>query len=153
MSEYIAIGSQAPDFTLPNKDGKDISLSDFKGKKVVLYFYPKDSTPGCTTEACDFRDKLGDFSDKNVVILGVSKDSAKSHTNFTDKYNLPFDLLSDKDGLVCEQYGIWQLKKNYGREYMGIVRTTYVINEDGIVDKVYKVTRVKGHVEKVLEEI
>lgn len=153
MSEYIAIGEQAPDFTLPNKDGKDISLSDFRGKKVVLYFYPKDSTPGCTTEACDFRDKVKDFSDKHVVILGVSKDSAKSHTNFAAKYELPFELLSDTEGEVCEAYGIWQLKKNYGKEYMGIVRSTYVIDEEGIVEKVYKVSRVKGHVEKVLEEI
>ncbi len=153
MSEYIAIGEKAPAFTLPNKDGKDISLSDFLGKKVVLYFYPKDSTPGCTTEACDFRDHMKDFSDKNVVILGVSKDSAKSHTNFTAKYQLPFELLSDSDGQVCEAYGIWQLKKNYGKEYMGIVRTTYVVDEEGIVEKVYKVSKVKGHVEKVLEEI
>ncbi len=153
MSEYIAIGEKAPLFTLSNKDGKDISLNDFLGKKVVLYFYPKDSTPGCTTEACDFRDHIKDFSDKNVVILGVSKDSAKSHTNFTEKYQLPFELLSDKEGKVCEAYGIWQLKKNYGKEYMGIVRTTYVIDEEGMVEKVYKVSRVKGHVEKVLEEI
>ena len=153
MSEYIAIGQKAPDFTLPNKDGENVNLSNFLGKKVVLYFYPKDSTPGCTTEACDFRDRIKDFSDKNVVIVGVSKDSSKSHTNFTDKYQLPFELLSDKEGQVCEAYGIWQLKKNYGREYMGIVRTTYVISEEGLVEKVYKVSRVKGHVEKVLEEI
>lgn len=153
MSEYINIGEVAPDFTLTNKDGNEIKLSDYKGSKVVLYFYPKDNTPGCTTEACDFRDKVQDFSDKNVVILGVSKDSAKAHTNFTTKYNLPFELLSDTDGEVCETYGIWQLKKNYGKEYMGIVRSTYVIDEQGIVEKVYKVTRVKGHVEKVLEEI
>lgn len=153
MSEYIEIGALAPDFTLPNKDGEEIKLSDYKGKKVVLYFYPKDSTPGCTTEACDFRDRVKDFSEKNVVILGVSKDSSKSHTNFTTKYELPFELLSDTEGEVCESYGIWQLKKNYGREYMGIVRSTYVISEEGLVEKVYKVSRVKGHVEKVLEEI
>lgn len=153
MSEYINVGEVAPDFTLTNKEGKEVSLSDYKGSKVVLYFYPKDNTPGCTTEACDFRDRVKDFSDKNVVILGVSKDSAKSHTNFTTKYNLPFELLSDTDGEVCEAYGIWQLKKNYGKEYMGIVRSTYVIDEAGKVAQVYKVTRVKGHVDKVLEEI
>lgn len=153
MSEYINVGEVAPNFTLTNKEGNEVSLSDYKGSKVVLYFYPKDNTPGCTTEACDFRDRMKDFSDKNVVILGVSKDSAKSHTNFTTKYNLPFELLSDTDGEVCEAYGIWQLKKNYGKEYMGIVRSTYVIDEAGLVEQVYKVTRVKGHVDKVLEEI
>ena len=153
MSEYINIGEEAPEFTLLNKEGKEVKLSDYKGSKVVLYFYPKDNTPGCTTEACDFRDNIKDFSNKNVVILGVSKDSAKAHTNFTSKYNLPFELLSDSDGEVCETYGIWQLKKNYGKEYMGIVRSTYVIGQTGLVEKVYKVTRVKGHVEKVLEEI
>jgi peroxiredoxin Q/BCP len=153
MSEYIKIGEVAPDFVLSNKDGNEIKLSDYKGKKVVLYFYPKDDTPGCTTEACDFRDHVKNFSDKNVVILGVSKDSGMSHMNFATKYELPYELLSDTEGVVCELYGIWQLKKNYGREYMGIVRTTYVIDEKGLVEKVYQVSRVSGHVEQVLEEI
>ncbi len=153
MGEYIKVGELAPDFTLPNQDGKEVSLSDYRGKKVILYFYPKDSTPGCTTEACDFRDNMKSFEDRNAVIIGVSKDSVKSHTNFIAKHGLPFELLSDKDVKVCEDYGIWQLKKNYGREYMGIVRSTYVIDEDGKVEKVYKVSKVKGHVEKVLEEL
>jgi len=150
---YLQTGVKAPDFTLLNKDNKKVKLSEYIGKKVILYFYPKDNTAGCTTEACDFRDRIKDFSNKNVVIIGVSKDSTKSHMNFSEKYQLPFELLSDPDGEVCEIYGVWQMKKNYGREYMGIVRSTYVIDEQGIVEKCYKVSRVKGHVEKVLEEI
>lgn len=153
MSDYIAIGEQAPDFELMNKDNEVIKLSDYRGKKVVLYFYPKDDTPGCTTEACTFRDKVKDFSDKNVVILGVSKDSTKSHMNFSQKFDLPFELLSDGEGQVCEAYGVWQLKKNYGKEYMGIVRSTYVIDENGLIQNVYKVTKVEGHVETVLDNI
>ena len=144
MSEYIAIGQKAPDFTLPNKDGENVNLSKFLGKKVVLYFYPKDSTPGCTTEACDFRDRIKDFSDKNVVIVGVSKDSSKSHTNFTDKYQLPFELLSDKEGQVCEAYGIWQLKKNYGREYEGVIRSTFIINPSGKIAATWYKVRVRS---------
>ncbi len=116
---------QAPTFTLPNAQGEPISLEDYRGKKVVLYFYPKDSTPGCTTEACDFRDATQAFEENNTVILGVSADSQKRHQNFIAKYELPFQLLSDVDHEVCEQYGVWQLKKNYGKEYFGIVRSTF----------------------------
>lgn len=151
MGDYLEIGAVAPEFLLQNKDGQEVRLSDYKGKKVILYFYPKDSTPGCTTEACDFRDRVNDFGEKNAIILGISKDSVKSHMNFATKNELPFELLSDSEGDVCEAYGIWQLKKNYGKEYMGIVRTTYVIDEDGKVEQVIKVSRVKGHVDKMLE--
>lgn len=153
MGEYLEIGQKAIDFSLPNQDGKEIKLSDYKGKKVILYFYPKDNTKGCTTEACDFRDHIKTFTDKNAVILGVSKDSVKSHNNFATKYDLPFELLSDVELTVIEKYGVWQLKKNYGKEYMGIVRSTYVISEEGTIEQVYKNIRVKGHIDKIIEAL
>jgi len=150
---YLEIGSKAIDFTLKNKDNKEIKLSDYLGKKVILYFYPKDDTPGCTQEACDFRDNLVSFEEKNCVILGISQDSTESHIRFANKYDLNFEILSDPDLEVINKYGVWQLKKNYGKEYMGIVRTTYVIDESGKVENAIKVSRVKGHVEKVLEQL
>lgn len=150
---YLEVGSKAVDFTLNNKDQKQIKLSDYLGKKVILYFYPKDDTPGCTEEACNFRDNLVSFEEKNCVILGISKDSEESHINFSNKYELNFEILSDPELKVIEAYGVWQLKKNYGKEYMGIVRTTYVIDENGIVEKAIKVSKVNGHVEKLLEEV
>ena len=138
------------DFTLPNAQGEPISLSDFRGKKVIVYFYPKDSTPGCTTEACDFRDASEDFAAKNTVILGISADSQKRHQNFISKYELPFELLSDVDHTVCEQYGVWQLKKNYGKEYYGIVRSTFLINESGELIQEWRSVKVKDHVTEAL---
>ncbi|MCK2156275.1 thioredoxin-dependent thiol peroxidase [Exiguobacterium sp. 17-1] len=138
------------DFTLPNAQGDMISLSDFRGKKVIVYFYPKDSTPGCTTEACDFRDASAAFAAKNTVILGISADSQKRHQNFISKYELPFDLLSDVDHAVCEQYGVWQLKKNYGKEYYGIVRSTFLINESGELIQEWRSVKVKDHVSEAL---
>lgn len=153
MTELINLGELAPEFTLPDKQGNLISLKDFAGKKIILYFYPKDSTPGCTKEACDFRDKNGDFTNANSVIIGISKDSEKSHEKFISKFELPFILLSDNEGVVCEAYGVWTLKKNYGKEYMGISRTTYIIDEKGFVEKVYANVKVSGHVEEVLEYI
>ncbi|MGX8176404.1 thioredoxin-dependent thiol peroxidase [Exiguobacterium artemiae] len=138
------------DFTLPNAQGEMISLSDFRGKKVVVYFYPKDSTPGCTTEACDFRDATEAFAAKNTVILGISADSQKRHQNFISKYELPFELLSDVDHTVCEQYGVWQLKKNYGKEYYGIVRSTFLINESGELMHEWRSVKVKDHVAEAL---
>jgi peroxiredoxin Q/BCP len=150
---YLEINEDAIDFTLPNKNGDQIKLSDFKGKKIVLYFYPKDNTKGCTIEALDFKAKLDEFNDKNAVVLGISKDSVKSHCNFSDKYELNFDILSDEDATVINQYGVWQLKKNYGKEYYGIVRTTYVIDENFKIKNVYKVSKVANHVEKVLSEL
>jgi len=138
------------DFTLPNAQGEMVSLSDFRGKKVIVYFYPKDSTPGCTTEACDFRDASEDFAAKNTVILGISADSQKRHQNFISKYELPFELLSDVDHTVCEQYGVWQLKKNYGKEYYGIVRSTFLINESGELIQEWRSVKVKDHVTEAL---
>lgn len=138
------------DFTLPNAQGDLISLSDYRGKKVILYFYPKDSTPGCTTEACDFRDATEAFAAKNTVILGISADSQKRHQNFISKYELPFELLSDVEHTVCEQYGVWQLKKNYGKEYYGIVRSTFLINESGELIQEWRSVKVKDHVAEAL---
>jgi peroxiredoxin Q/BCP len=144
-------GDKAPAFTgVTDGDGK-ISLKDLKGRKVVLYFYPKDMTPGCTTEAQGFRDAIGDFEKTNAVVIGVSKDSVKRHDNFKAKHDLPFTLISDKDGKICEAYGVWQMKKNYGREYMGIVRSTFLIDEKGKIAEIWSNLRVKGHVDKVLE--
>lgn len=147
-------GLHAPQFSLPNENGELVSLEDFKGEKyVVLYFYPKDSTPGCTTQACDFRDASEDFSSLNAVILGVSPDSAASHTKFIEKHGLPFTLLVDEDHQVAEQYGVWKLKKNFGREYMGIERSTFLIDPTGTVVKEWRKVRVKGHIDEVLSTI
>lgn len=147
------LNKKAPEFTLLNENEEEISLSNYLGKKVVLYFYPKDMTPGCTTQACDFRDQYESFSDLNVVILGVSGDSASRHTKFIEKHGLPFSLLVDEDHKVCEQYGVWKLKKMYGREYMGIERSTFLIDENGIVIKEWRKVRVKNHIEEVLTYI
>ncbi|KOO47931.1 thioredoxin-dependent thiol peroxidase [Viridibacillus arvi] len=147
-------GQQAPNFTLKNEQGELVSLADYIGKKsVVLYFYSKDMTPGCTTEACDFRDSHSDFSDLNTVILGVSPDDEKRHEKFIEKHGLPFSLLVDENHAVAETYGVWKLKKMYGREYMGIERTTFIIDENGVVIKEWRKVRVKGHIEEVLTYI
>lgn len=148
----IDVGDKAPNFSATTDGDGTISLKDLKGKKVVLYFYPKDMTPGCTTEACGFRDAHPDFSKINAEIIGVSKDSAKRHDKFKEKYELPFTLAADEDGKMCEAYGVWQEKKNYGKTYMGIVRSTFLIDEKGKIAAVWRNLRVKGHVEKVLEE-
>lgn len=144
------LNQNAPEFTLLNEKDEQVSLSDFKGKKVVLYFYPKDMTPGCTTEACDFRDQYKNFSELNAVILGVSPDTAAKHTKFIAKYGLPFSLLVDEDHAVAEKYGVWVLKKMYGREFMGIERSTFIINEEGTVIKEWRKVKVKDHIEEVL---
>lgn len=144
------LNEQAPNFTLQNEKGESVRLSDYKGKRVILYFYPKDMTPGCTTQACDFRDAYEDFSSLNAVILGVSMDDASRHTKFIEKHGLPFSLLVDADHAVAEAYGVWVLKKLYGKEYMGIERSTFLINEDGIVVKEWRKVRVKNHIEEVL---
>ncbi|MEK4090719.1 MULTISPECIES: thioredoxin-dependent thiol peroxidase [unclassified Viridibacillus] len=147
-------GQQAPNFTLKNEQGELVSLADYNGKKsVVLYFYPKDMTPGCTTEACEFRDFHSDFSDLNTVILGVSPDDEKRHEKFIEKHGLPFSLLVDEDHAVAEKYGVWKLKKMYGREYMGIERSTFMIDENGVIIKEWRKVRVKGHIEDVLTYI
>jgi len=147
----VEIGQPAPDFSVPGDGGGTVSLSALKGKPVVLYFYPKDDTPGCTTEACGFRDAMPDFSKVKAEIVGVSKDSVKRHDNFKAKHDLNFALASDEDGEVCEAYGVWVMKKNYGREYMGIERSTFLIDKDGIVREIWRKVRVKGHVDAVLE--
>ena len=144
-------GLQAPEFTLPNEKGEEVSLAQFKGKNyVVLYFYPKDATPGCTTEACDFRDAAEDFSELNTVILGVSPDGEASHQKFIDKHGLPFSLLVDEQHEAAEKYGVWKLKKNFGREYMGIERSTFLIDPAGTVVKEWRKVRVKDHVADAL---
>jgi len=149
----VEVGKQAPDFALNNQDSEKTSLADFRGKNVVLYFYPKDMTPGCTTQACDFRDHYERFKDTNTVILGVSPDPVERHQKFIEKYDLPFHLLADEDNKVAKQYGVWQLKKNFGREYYGIVRSTFIIDEKGILREEMRNIRVKGHVDRALKAI
>ena len=147
------IGKKAPDFELPASNGETVKLSDFLGKHVVLYFYPKDMTPGCTTEACDFRDKHQSFAELDAVILGVSPDPINRHGKFIEKYELPFMLLADEDHKVAEVYDVWKLKKNYGKEYMGIERSTFIIDKEGNLVKEWRKVKVKGHVEEALEFI
>lgn len=146
-------GQKAPVFTLKNQDDQEVSLADFKGKKVVLYFYPKDLTPGCTTQACDFNSQLAQFKKKKTVVLGVSFDSAKQHQKFREKHALGFDLLVDEHKEVAQKYGVYQKKKFMGKEFMGIVRSTFLINEQGIIEKIYSGVKVNGHVNEVLEEL
>ena len=141
----VSDGDQAPEFTLQADDGREISLSDYRGKKVVLYFYPKDGTPGCTREAIEFRDMAKEFEKEDAVILGVSKDSVQSHQKFKRKHELPFTLFSDPEGKVLDLYGVWKKKSLYGRTFMGTERTTFLIDEKGIVRKVYRKVKVKGH--------
>jgi peroxiredoxin Q/BCP len=149
----IAEGQKAPDFTLADHDGKDVSLSGQRGKPVVLYFYPKDDTPGCTTEACAFRDARADYEKAGAIVLGVSPDDAKSHAKFTKKFGLNFPLLADVGAKVCNDYGVWKEKSMYGRTYMGVERTTFVIDRDGVVRKVFAKVKVDGHAGAVLEAI
>ncbi|KUG27055.1 thiol peroxidase, bcp-type [hydrocarbon metagenome] len=149
----IKEGNKAPTFSLPDSNGKKISLKDFLGKKVVLYFYPKDMTSGCTKEACDFRDTHPDFKKLKTVVLGVSPDSVDSHKKFSDKYELPFILLSDENIKVLHDYGVWKEKSMYGRKYMGVERTTVIIDETGIIRKIFPKVKVNGHVEEVLKEL
>jgi peroxiredoxin Q/BCP len=148
------VGEQAPDFTLGSDEGHDVSLADFRGKQaVVLYFYPKDDTTGCTAEACAFRDIRGEFESRGAAILGVSPDTVKSHVKFKNKYELNFPLLADPDHALAERYGVWQLKKFMGREYMGIVRTTFVIDKDGKIAAVFPSVKVTGHADAVLKAV
>ena len=144
-------GDKAPDFTMATDGGGSVSLAGLKGKKVILYFYPKDDTPGCTKEACVFRDNLPDFTGIDAEIIGVSKDSVAKHDKFKAKYELPFTLASDEDGSVCEAYGTWVEKSMYGKKYMGIDRATFLIDADGKIAQVWRKVKVPGHVEEVLE--
>jgi thioredoxin-dependent peroxiredoxin len=143
-------GDKAPQFSLPSDDGKTMSLKDLKGKKVILYFYPKDLTPGCTTEACDFRDALPDIKKKKAVVVGISRDSLDKHEKFKTKHELNFPLLSDADGKVCAAYGVWKEKSLYGRKFMGIERTTFVIDGSGKIASIFQKVKVNGHVDELL---
>ncbi|HTV44485.1 MAG TPA: thioredoxin-dependent thiol peroxidase [Stellaceae bacterium] len=147
----IEPGQKAPDFTLPTDGSGSISLAQFAGQKVVLYFYPKDDTSGCTAEACGFRDALPDYRGAGAVVIGISKDSVASHDKFKKKHGLPFTLAADVDGAVCEKYGTWVEKSMYGRKYMGIERATFLIDGSGIVRGVWHKVRVPGHVAEVLK--
>jgi thioredoxin-dependent peroxiredoxin len=144
------VGDKAPDFTLPTDGGGKVSLKDLKGKKLVLYFYPKNDTPGCTTEACGFRDALRDFSKVKAAIVGISKDSATSHDKFKAKFKLPFPLASDEDGKVCEAYGTWVERSMYGETYMGIERSTFLIDETGVIRNIWRKVKADGHAAEVL---
>jgi len=152
----LEVGTEVPDFCLPNQDEEEICLRDIKGRWIVLYFYPKDNTPGCTTEACDFTEALPNFENLSAIVLGVSPDSPKKHRNFIEKKDLKITLLSDEDKELCNLFGVWQLKKFMGKEYMGVVRSTFIIDPDGKIAAVWPKVRVKGHVAEVqakLEEL
>lgn len=149
----IEEGKKAPAFSLKNQDGKTVKLSDFAGKNVVLYFYPKDDTPGCTTEACDFRDQHSALQKAGAVVLGVSPDSEARHLKFAGKHSLPFTLLADTEHEVAEKYGAWGEKSLYGRKFLGIIRSTFLIGADGKVAKVWPKVKVSGHVDEVLEAV
>ena len=149
----VSEGKKAPAFTLKGDGECIVDLKDLRGKPVVLYFYPKDSTPGCTKQACDFRDHIQSFSEKNITIIGISKDSVKRHDNFKAKYELPFTLASDTNDKVCETYGTWVEKSMYGKKYMGIERSTFLIDSQGVIRKIWRKVKVSGHVEDVLKVV
>jgi peroxiredoxin Q/BCP len=153
MAETLMESAAAPDFTLASSDEKDVTLSDLQGQWVVLYFYPKDDTPGCTTEACNFRDRVKDYEKVGAKIYGVSVDDLASHAKFIKKYNLPFPLLADTDKKVVEQYGVWKEKSMYGKKYFGIERTTFVIDPKGVIRKIYAKVKVDNHHQEVLDFI
>ncbi len=146
-------GKKAPEFKLKDQDGNLHSLKDYKGKNVVLYFYPKDNTSGCTAEACNFRDEFPKFKNINAEILGVSPDSVESHKKFADKYNLPFTLLADENKEVVEKYGVWKQKSMYGRKYMGVERTTIIIDTEGKIKKIFSKVKVPNHNQEVIEAL
>ena len=149
----LEAGMKAPDFTLLDKEGKKVSLKDFAGKKVVVYFYPKDSTPGCTKQACAFRDAYSDYEQLGVPVIGISKDSVRSHMNFATKQDLPFILLSDPELKAIQAYDVWQEKKLYGKVSMGVVRTTYLIGEDGVIEKVYNKVKPAENAREILDHL
>ncbi len=147
----VKVGDKAPEFSLLNQNAEKVSISDFKGQNIVLYFYPKNNTSGCTKEACNFRDDYDLYTTKDVVILGVSPDGEKSHRKFTDKFSLPFPLLSDEDKAVSTAYGAWGEKSMYGRKYMGIIRKTFLIDREGNIERIWHKVKVKAHSREILE--
>ena len=149
----LEMGTKAPDFTLPDQNGDLHSLSEYKGKKIILYFYPKDNTPGCTKQACGFAERYPQFIEKGAVVLGISKDSVASHKKFEEKYGLPFTILSDPELKVIQAYDVWQEKKNYGKTYMGVVRTTYLIDEEGKIAKAFDKVKAADNPEQMLGEL
>ena len=149
----LEVGTKAPDFTLPDQNGNMHSLSEYRGKKVILYFYPKDNTPGCTKQACGFSERYPQFIEKGAVVLGISKDSVASHKKFEEKYGLPFTILSDPELVAIQAYDVWQEKKNYGKTYMGVVRTTYLIDEEGKIAKAFDKVKAADNPEQMLGEL
>lgn len=147
----IEVGKQAPDFTLENQTAEKISLSDYQGKNIVLYFYPRDMTPGCTTQACDFRDNYAAFADLNTVVLGISPDPIQRHEKFINKHDLPFNLLADTENVVAKLYDVWKPKKMFGKEFLGIERSTFIIDAAGNVQKEYRKVKVANHIAETLE--
>ncbi|HET7057708.1 MAG TPA: thioredoxin-dependent thiol peroxidase [Nitrospiraceae bacterium] len=150
MADDVTVGTKAPDFSLPDQTEKSVSLKSLKGKQVVLYFYPKDDTPGCTKESCDFRDTYTKMTKTGAVILGVSLDGAESHRKFIEKYTLPFSLLSDEEATVSKAYGVYKLKNMYGKKYWGIERSTFVIDQAGVIKAAFRKVKVDGHAEEIL---
>ena len=149
----LEVGTKAPDFTLPDQNGNMHSLSEYRGKKVILYFYPKDNTPGCTKQACGFAERYPKFTDKGAVVLGISKDSVAPHKKFEEKYGLPFTIISDPELVAIQAYDVWQEKKNYGKTYMGVVRTTYLIDEEGKIAKAFDKVKAADNPEQMLGEL
>lgn len=149
----LEVDTKAPQFSLLNQDGKEVSLKDYLGKKIVLYFYPKDNTPGCTKEACSFRDAFPKFNKSDVIIIGISPDSVSSHKKFAEKYRLSFDLLADEDKKVVQLYGVWKEKSMFGRKYLGVERTTFIIDEKGRIKDIFKKVKVIGHAKEVIEAL
>jgi len=149
----LKVGDKAPDFNVSTDAGQKVKLSDFKGKKIVLYFYPKDDTPGCTKEACAFRDGISEIKDRGAVVLGVSTDSVDSHKKFSSKFDLNFPLLADTDKKIVEAYGVWKEKINYGKKYMGIERTTFIINKEGKISHIFPKVKVDEHYDEVIDAL
>lgn len=149
----LEVGMKAPEFTLKNQDGEDISLSSFLGKKVVLYFYPKDNTPGCTKQACGFSERVSEYGEKNAIVLGISKDSVASHKRFAEKYELSFPILSDSELEVIQAYDVWKEKNMYGKKVMGVVRSTYIIDENGMIEQAFSNVKAAENPEKMLEAL
>ncbi len=152
-SIMLTIGDKAPSFSAVTDEGTAISLKDLQGQKIILYFYPKDNTSGCTTEACDFRDNLAEIKKKGAIVLGVSPDGEKSHRNFKEKFSLTFPLIVDEDKSICEAYGVWKEKSMYGRKYMGVVRSTFLIDEKGKIAQIWEKVKVTNHVKEILASL